>query len=229
METQFKETASGLARQLLVASVDHQAFESLIRACELVRCKGTCCYDGVYLSDEEAELVQRTVETHRDVIESYGINTESVIESARGGAAKKTVTRTVTTTELADDFPEHFAKTRCVFLDDQSRCGLQRLAMDRGESPWLYKPLTCWIHPIVILPAVGERTRPLITLVSPDNDPQKKQGYPGYASCTHCGRPDDDGKSAKDVLQGELRMLGELCDRDFVGELNAPAVDWEWQ
>ena len=93
--------------------------------------------------------------------------------------------------------------------------------MDQGRGPWFDKPLTCWIHPIVVMPVTRERSRPLVTLVTSENDPQKTQGYPGFASCTHCGRPDEDGKRARQVLSAELEMLGNISGRDILGELNA--------
>ena len=64
----------------------------------------------------------------------------------------------------------------------------------------------------------------MVTLVTPENDPQRGEGYPGFASCTHCGRPDDDGKKARQVLAAELEMLGEVSGRDILGELNADGV-----
>ena len=142
----------------------------------------------------------------------------------RGGKSLKTAIREAEPDELADDFPNHFPKTRCVFLDQQGRCGIQRLSMGQGREPWFDKPLTCWIHPIVILPVSEERSRPLVTLVSPENDLQKTQGYPGFASCTHCGRPDEGGKKARQVLAAELEMLGGIAGRDILGELNAETL-----
>ena len=34
----------------------------------------------------------------------------------------------------------------------EGRCGIQLLSMEQGREAWFDKPLTCWIHPIVILP-----------------------------------------------------------------------------
>ncbi|MGB0992936.1 MAG: hypothetical protein ACPG32_10770, partial [Akkermansiaceae bacterium] len=65
------------------------------------------------------------------------------------------------------------------------------------------------------------RPRPVITLVSPENDPQKTKDYPGFASCTHCGRRDNDGIPAREALMPELKMLGDISNRDLLAELNA--------
>lgn len=220
--TDYPETAAYLAEQLRDAMLDHDAFEQKIRPCELERCRATCCYDGVYLSEEESLGVQQLLTDYPAEFDSYGLTLPSdPIISTRGGRALKTATRVAEEGELAEDFPDHFPKTRCVFLDRQGRCGIQCLSMELGRKPWFDKPLTCWIHPIVILPTGRARPRPIVTLVSPENDPQKADGYPGFASCTHCGRPDSSGVPAREVLASELNMLGLVSGRDILGELNA--------
>ena len=95
--------------------------------------------------------------------------------------------------------------------------------MEIGADPWFHKPLTCWLHPLLIKP--GRRGgRPELTLPSPENDPQKAPGYPGFASCTHCGRPDPEGEPAKVALAPELERLSLISGRDLLGELNAEEV-----
>lgn len=227
METRYPETAKGLAEQLRHALLDHQAFEMLLRPCTLERCKATCCYDGVYLSAEEAEGVKALVHSERERLIEYGLDLpDEVLVSVRGGRALKTATREAKPGELADDYPAHFPQTRCVFLDSLGRCGIQRMNMEDGQHPWRDKPLTCWIHPIAIQPPNRERSRSLITMVNPENDPQRKEGYPGFASCTHCGRPEPSGTPAHEVLEAELKALGELAGRDFLAELRAPGLEY---
>ncbi|MDC0088310.1 hypothetical protein OAI07_02085 [Akkermansiaceae bacterium] len=225
--TAHQETAEVLGQQVREALVDHPAFAAKVRACELERCRATCCHDGVYLSAEEADGVKSLLTEHREKFQSYGLTLpDEPILSVRGGKSLKTATRLADEGELAADYPAHFPKTRCVFLDRKGRCGIQRLSMELGRDAWFDKPLTCWIHPIVILPETRERSRPVITLVSPENDPQKDSsaGYPGFASCTHCGRPDNDGAPASDVLAAELAMLSKVSGRDLLSELNAESI-----
>ncbi|MGJ8673745.1 hypothetical protein [Rubritalea sp.] len=227
MLTHYKETAADLAYQLKDTLVDHEAFETLLKPCTLERCSATCCYDGVYLSDEEAQGVEWLVENERSRLLGFGLNLPNqVVDVVRNGLSKKTAVRPAEVGELAVDFPSHFNKTRCVFLDSMGRCGIQRLSMEDELGDWYLKPLTCWIHPIVILPAGRDRSRSLITLVSAQNDPQKTEDYPGFASCTHCGREEDGGQPAWKVLEKELRALGELSGRDIYGELSAPTIDY---
>jgi len=221
-DTAYPETAAIVASQLREALIDYEAFDVKIKPCELEWCRATCCYDGVYLSDEEAGGVARILAENRGRLLEFGLTLPNdPILSVRGGRSLKTATRPAEDGELAADFPEHFPKTRCVFLDREGRCGIQMLSVELGRASWFDKPLTCWIHPIVLLPANRERLRPLLTLVTPDNDPQKSEGYPGFASCTHCGRPDDSGIPAREALSPELEMLGRISGRDLLGELNA--------
>ena len=220
--TAYSQTAGHVAEQLREALLDHEAFEKKIKPCELEKCRATCCHDGVYLSAEESAGIEKLLSAHRGKFVEYGLSLpDEPIVATRGGRSLKTATRVAEAGELAEDFPEHFPKTRCVFLDRQGRCGIQMLSVDLGREAWFDKPLTCWIHPIVILPAGRERARPVVTLVTPDNDPQKAVEYPGFGSCTHCGRPDDSGVPAREALAPELDMLGLVSGRDLLGELNA--------
>lgn len=225
MKTAFPETVKILAGQIAEARVDHAAFEVLLRPCEMSRCKATCCYDGVHVSDEEAGYIRKMVRGKFSGVLDF----ESVIVSTETGRGQKTATRVAEDGELAEDFPEHFARTRCVFLDREGYCGLQKLAMAEGVDAWRHKPLTCWMHPLVLIPAGKWEERPVLTLVNAENDPQRSKfgEYAGYASCTHCGREDAGGRPAWEGLEAELRYLGELCGRDVYGELSAEEVEWE--
>jgi len=219
MNTAFLQTIKILAQQVREARVDHAAFEVLIRPCEMNRCRGTCCYDGVYLSDEEAIHVEKLA-AENNLSEGNSV----IAISTKGG--KKTATRQASESELAIDHPAHFPKTRCIFLDENSHCKIQKLSMMHDRHPWHDKPLTCWIHPLVLIPAGKWEKRPVLTLVNSKNDPQKTANYAGFASCTHCGREDASGSPAWQVLAAELKMLGKLCDRDIYSELSAEEVDW---
>lgn len=223
MKTSFPETVNILAKQIAEARIDHRAFETLLRPCEMSRCKATCCYDGVHISEEEAEHIRGVV---RDGLVGLAglLDADGVIVKTDKG--QKTATRLAEAGELAEDFPEHFPKTRCVFLDREGYCGLQKKAMSENLDPWLHKPLTCWMHPLVLVPAGKWEERPVLTIVNAENDPQKSGDYAGYASCTHCGRGDAAGEPAWQVLEAELKRLGEICGRDIYRELSADEVDW---
>jgi len=190
-----------LARQLAEAAVDHGAFEKALAVCELTKCRATCCHDGVILSQEEADVLKE-------------LGAEEGIEIRKGG---KIGTKTVLARneELGETYPEHFAKTRCVFLDEEHRCQWQLRALSEGKHPWYYKPFSCWLHPVLIDLREG---RPLITMRSREDDEA------AFASHTPCGQAIKGAAPARESLAMELQMLGEISGRDFYAELNAPKV-----
>lgn len=223
MTTIYKETSKYLGSQLKSARLDHISFENCILPCELSKCKATCCHDGVHLSSGDAKILGELVDTHSDQLSEMGLDVSAPLFEEMAPNKSKTMTRVALGRELANDFPAHFPKTRCIFLDEQHRCMLQRLANDLGHSPWYFKPLTCWIHPILVMKHEGDL---LITLPSLKNDPQKAKNYIGYGACTHCGRAEKEGEPARVVLKNELAELGGLAGRDLLQELNSPEVDW---
>ena len=95
-----------------------------------------------------------------------------------------------------------------MFLDAEHRCVLQRLAVDEGRHPWFWKPISCWMHPLVLRPG----DRPVLTLPG---------GEDRFVSCTHCGRAETEGERAGEVLREELEMLGKISGRDVGGEVGA--------
>jgi len=220
--------------------VDYPAFSTKLKPCDLQECKATCCHDGVYLSQEEAENIKVLVDSHREELFSMGFDVESPwLEKAseRTGLKTKAIsfhsdsTSSPEVDHFADDFPAHFPKTRCVFLDAEHKCQLQKLALSHDKDPWFYKPLTCWIHPLVILPPADAKSthgqdNHTLTIVKRGDDPQKKGDYAGYASCTHCGRENSKGEPASIVLRPELKRLSEISRRDILAEIDAPEVDW---
>ena len=118
------------------------------------------------------------------------------------------------------DYPEHFAKTRCVFLRPNAKCALQSLAIKENKPTWFYKPFTCWIHPLAFTRRDG---RSLLTLYSRDNDPHNFEDYDGFTSQTHCGRvcsvETADSAPAYQVLKTELEYLSHISGRDLLAEL----------
>ena len=195
----FPTTRDELVRQLSEAGLDHDAFERPIPVCELTKCRATCCHDGVVLSDEEARVLN-------------GLGAGDDLKLRSDGVWK---TRTVAASEdeMAEDFPGHFPKTRCVFLDEEHRCRWQLRAVEEGKHPWFYKPTSCWMHPVLIARRDG---RPVITIRSRSGDEE------GFASHTPCGRGEEGAAPAWESLAMELKMLGEMSGRDFYSQMKAP-------
>lgn len=192
----FPRSLKTLAQQLREAAVDHEAFEIPLPLCQLHECRATCCHDGVVISEEEAAVLG-----------------EGVIEL--GDGRKKTQTVPASDEQLAQNFPSHFPKTRCVFLDDQHRCQWQLKSVEEGKHPWFYKPISCWMHPLLVSERDG---RPVLTIRHPENDETN------FAAQTPCGKWTADSDPARMSLKMELEMLSEISGRDFLRELNAPSV-----
>ena len=195
--TAFRETAVSLSVALIEAAVDHEEFEMPLAVCQLTKCRATCCHDGVILSEEEARVL--------------GGEGEDILRLSDGRLKTRAVD--ASEPELAEDFPDHFPRTRCVFLDSEHRCKWQLKAVEEGKHPWYYKPISCWMHPLLLAQKDG---RPILTIVSPENDTV------GFASATPCGKVSAGAEPARKALGMELKMLSEVSGRDFYRELNAP-------
>ncbi|MEZ5386839.1 MAG: hypothetical protein R3F13_15115 [Prosthecobacter sp.] len=220
--TAFRDTAAQLRERLREAAVDHASFERRIQPCMLDSCWATCCHDGVFLSDEEASVIAALIEENTERLTGYDVpvSTESIIRQPDG--ACRTAVEVASKDDLAEDFPPHFSKTRCVFLDAQHRCVLQLLSCDLGRPSWFYKPIGCWMHPLTLRPLRRGDARPLLRLPGAEDDPLRSAEYPGFASCTPCGRACAGGRPAPEVLAPELQALSAIGGRDFVAELDAP-------
>jgi len=198
--TAYKESAQLLRNQLHEAALDHEAFESGLAVCELDQCRATCCHDGVILSKEEAQILSEMDDR------------DGIFEIEPGRFKTRTVE--VEASQLPDDFPSHFPKTRCVYLDAKHRCHWQLKALEERKHPWFYKPFSCWMHPVLITRSEG---RPRLTILPRAQDSSR------FASYTPCGQTRSCAAPARLALRSELEMLGELAQRDFLGELNAPS------
>lgn len=205
-----QDLAASLRASLRQAEIDFEAFSRPLALCDLGTCRATCCHDGVVLDPEEVRLLGPLTEVHREKFAHYGIQQTGPYFVERAKERPRTATRASVPDERALDFPEHFPKTRCVFLDDAHRCAWQRLALDRGEPPWFYKPVSCWMHPVALVPG----DPPRLTLAGEPSEPQD------FATNTPCGRPQL-GRPAHETLSDEIRLLGEIAGRDFGGEILA--------
>lgn len=206
-QTAYPSIERELRRQVRAAALDHAAFQLPLRICDLRACRATCCHDGVFLDPEEVGEIDALIARHPSLPQAW--------HETRDGRTK-TATRPAVVGELAADFPAHFPKCRCIFLDSEHRCRLQRLSEAAGHHPWWWKPVSCWLHPLSLR---ADRDRPRLTLAQPGLDPAARPDYPGFTSFTPCGRACHDGQPAWQTLQPELDFLGAIADRDLVAEL----------
>jgi len=225
----YPETRAYLAELLCDAEVDHTSFSRPLRRCELSRCRGTCCHDGVFLNPDEATAIRSLVETERATFEALlpDLPDKVVVYGKTDSfSGPKTATVPYPMADKAENYPAHFPQHRCAFLDAESRCTLQMRSMSKGLHPWHDKPFTCWMHPISIIQRQGQPA--LLTLHNEATDPQQRKGYPGFHCHTHCGKTEPTGDPAHLVLSEELAELGRIGGRDFVGEIKdqpAPPPD----
>lgn len=144
-------------------------------------CESKCCYDGVYLLDDEIPKIQSFVANNRKFFnflpDHYIVDGDW--ESLK--QYKKTEKRPYE--YLSKDFPAHFTKTRCVFALADGRCSLQVRAVELFLHPWKYKPLACWVFPLT-----GCRHGKIQPPPTSQEEDKNNIGpeYPGYESFLPC-------------------------------------------
>lgn len=194
--TAYPVLARQLGQQIQEALLDHEALSQPLPLCDLQACRASCCHDGVVLSEEEAAVIGEEA----TVLENGKLKT-SIIPAASD--------------LIADDYPAAFPRTRCVFLDKRHHCQLQIKGAWEGRHPWHYKPLSCWLHPLLVTRRKG---RYVLTLLDSRKDPDH------FATQTPCGRSLKGSAPAFRTLAAELRALSELSGRDLMRELAAPQL-----
>jgi hypothetical protein len=222
--TAFPRTEAVIRDLLADAPIHVHSLRRPLRRCDLERCKGMCCYDGIYLDDEEADVVAELARTEADFFSSLGLRLpEQVVvhgswENLISG--KKTAVVPWSGARAVAGFPAHFNATACVFHLDDGRCALQVLSVARGRHPWYYKPTGCWLHPLT----TDRDNRPGLGLHDDKTDPCQAPGYPGFITSTFCGASPEQGDPAYEVLREELDLLGRIAGRDLYAEEAALAA-----
>lgn len=135
MQNKFQKKINGLF-------IDPQIFTvKFVTACNACICSGECCYYGVYTDKKEYEKI---IEIKDRIIKSMD---DSQI---------KDPSKWFEEPEADPDFESGIAvgtevyNGKCVFLDKQGFCTLQKIAIEDGEFKWKYKPLYCILFPLVI-------------------------------------------------------------------------------
>lgn len=220
--TAFPEAAAELGGRVAQAEVGLPDLATPLERCDLSKCLGMCCYDGVYLSEEEAVVIERIVEVNRTELEEIvgALPNEPIVQGAWRGQynGSKTATKPRPFSDLVPGFPEHFEDTACVFLAEDGRCGLQVLSTQHGHHPWHYKPLSCWMHPLQLMTRGG---RQALRVAPPEEDPDIYPDYPGFASATWCGRRNMAGEPASVVLAEEILHLDAVGHAEVQSRLAA--------
>ncbi|WP_231426322.1 AAA family ATPase [Pedobacter sp. Leaf250] len=169
--------------------------------CDYLTCEARCCYDGVYLHEQEADDITRLVMDNPMYFQH--LPTDFIVQGTWSpDSGKKTAVRSHQYS--SPDFPEHFEKTRCVFAYQDGACSLQRLSMETTENAWTYKPKACRLHPLQS--NKGEFIAPPTALE--DDKYNISLRYPGYVSYTPCGINRNDGEIWFEMLSKEIESLG---------------------
>jgi hypothetical protein len=173
-----------------------------LAVCDVTKCEGRCCYDGVYLQPGEEEFLRELVSKVPSL--RANLPDEFVVDGHWNGEylGRKTATRPQE--YRSADFPAHFTRTRCVFSDAQGFCELEKFARSNSQHPWTYKPTTCWMFPLQEVD--GNVAEPVCGTA---DDPYHTDEYPGYASCVPCGRHDASGREWREALAREITYLEE--------------------
>ncbi len=112
-----------------------------VKACDVCICSGECCYYGVYTDKKEYEKI---------------IDIKERIVRSMDDSQTKEAAKWFEAPEEDDDFESGVAygtelhNGKCVFLDKQGFCTLQKVAVESGEFKWKYKPLYCILFPLII-------------------------------------------------------------------------------
>lgn len=238
--TAYPQTEQLCRDELNQAHLDIDSFMQIRQRCSLSSCHGMCCNEGTQVNEETAEVIQKLVAEEAEFFKSLGLDLpEEVIidfdeyedfpvdkwEWKGLGSIKKTAIKEREFSRLVNDYPQHFKNTSCVFLLDDSRCGLQELSKAKGLHPWYYKPLVCWLFPIYIAP--GEN-QPEIFLPSPETEPWylPDEDYAGFFTQVLCGKHAECGKLGYILLQEELKFLSEIVGRNFLQEIQNSVNDF---
>jgi len=165
------------------------------------RCSGECCYYGVYTDIKEYKKI---------------INVEDKLLPLFDESQTKDIDKWFEKPETDEDFESGIAigtelhNNKCVFLDKNGLCSLQKLALKEGEHKWKYKPLYCILFPLTIYEGI---------LMIDDEH---------MIRLATCNNRSDEEISIFDACRDELKFLFgedgfaelEACREEYLNEMN---------
>lgn len=139
MNNKFEKIINGIYIDPLIFT------HKFVNKCDICICSGECCYYGVYTDKKEYEKI---------------LSIKEQIINAMDDSQCKDPAKWFEEPEKDPDFESGVAvgteiyNGKCVFLDKQGYCTLQKIALKNGEYKWKYKPLYCILFPLVIYEGV---------------------------------------------------------------------------
>lgn len=141
-------------------------------------CDAWCCYDGVYLTDEDVQTITQAVENNKEFFDFLPADYIVYGEWQGKVAGQKTNVKEKT---YDKDFPKHFNQTTCVFLK-ANKCMLEEFAVLNNEPHWKYKPTTCCVFPL------QKTSNKYVEPQSVNDSCNLGDEYPGFVSFLPCYR-----------------------------------------
>jgi hypothetical protein len=169
-----------------------------LKRCSLPECEAACCYDGVYLVQGEEQMICEVVSAFPAFFE--GLPANYIVDGSWMGVVSGRKTDVVPYVYTSSEYPAHFNQTRCVFADENHHCRLENISRALGIHKWTFKPTACWLFPLRLQPS-GVAAPP----ISPVDDPDRMEGYPGYSCFASCGKHRPGG-------QPWWKVLADECD-----------------
>lgn len=145
------------------------------------KCEALCCYDGVYITQEEKIKIQDFINKHKEYFSDL-LDRPLFVKGTWPGFENEIKTNIVPYNFKKK--PKHFNNTRWVFVDKDNRCRLQKVCIELGLDEWSIKPKSCCVFPL--------RIKDGQILPPPQNIDEDEynigKDYPGYASCLKCSK-----------------------------------------
>lgn len=184
MEQKFDKIINGLYIDPVIFT------HKFVKACDICICSGECCYYGVYTDFKEYEKILSVKERIiKSMDDSQTKNPDEWFEEP----------------EKDPDFESGIAvgtevhNGKCVFLDKQGYCTLQKMAVEENEFKWKYKPLYCILFPLVIFEGA----------LTVDDEHMDRMHY--------CSKAENQSSTVFDCTKDELRyLLGEKGFEELV-------------
>ena len=170
-------------------------------------CAGMCCYDGSFVEPDEEQALLLLLESRRETLSQWvSIPEVPFVDSRWPNRGRQTALVPHTFPDSAG-LPPHFTTGKaCFLLTTDGRCSLELAARAEVKHRWHYKPIACWLFPIVA-EYDGEN---MFRLYSERDEPYTSDSYPGFVGYSKCSRTNDTGREARRALSEELEYVVSL-------------------